>query len=93
MALTFPNESREYRRARNALLEQEIQLRRQMEEVAAARRALPAGGPVPEDYVFDGLGEDGAPTKIRLSELFRPGTDTLLLYNYMFPRYKRGARS
>jgi predicted dithiol-disulfide oxidoreductase (DUF899 family) len=92
MSITFPNESREYRRARNALLEQEIQLRRQMETVAAARRALPAGGAVPEDYVFDGLSDSGAPTKIRLSELFRPGTDTLLLYNYMFPRYKTDTR-
>jgi predicted dithiol-disulfide oxidoreductase (DUF899 family) len=56
MPVKFPSESREYRQAHNALLEQEIALRRQMEAVAAARRALPAGGKVPENYVFDGLG-------------------------------------
>ena len=38
MAITFPGESAEYRAARNRLLEQEIELRRVMEAVAAARR-------------------------------------------------------
>lgn len=42
----FPNESAEYRAARDALLEAEIALRRQTEAVAALRRALPPGGPV-----------------------------------------------
>ena len=37
----FPNESPEYRQARNALLAQEIELRRHIERVAALRRALP----------------------------------------------------
>lgn len=92
MGITFPNESREYRETRNALLQQEIELRRQMEAVAVARRGLPPGGKVPEDYVFDGLGKDGKPAKIKLSELFHEGTDTLLIYNYMFPRYKTDAR-
>jgi predicted dithiol-disulfide oxidoreductase (DUF899 family) len=92
MGMTFPNESREYRQARDALLEQEIALRRQMESVAAARRAMPMGGEVLQDYVFDGLGASGKPTKIQLSELFRSGTDTLLIYNYMFPRYKTDTR-
>jgi predicted dithiol-disulfide oxidoreductase (DUF899 family) len=49
----FPSESAEYRRARNGLLEAEIALRRQIEAVAAQRRALPPGGEVPEDYVFE----------------------------------------
>jgi predicted dithiol-disulfide oxidoreductase (DUF899 family) len=49
--------------------------------VAAARRELPAGGVVPEDYVFDG-GEG----EVRMSELFTPGKDTLAIYNFMFPR-------
>jgi predicted dithiol-disulfide oxidoreductase (DUF899 family) len=92
MGVTFPNESSEYRQARDALLQQEIALRRQTEAVAAARRALPPGGNVPEDYVFDGLGADGKPAKIKLSDLFRDGTDTLLIYNYMFPRYKTDSR-
>ncbi len=92
MGVTFPNESREYRCARDALLEQEIALRRQMEAVAVARRALPPGGKVPEDYVFDAAGTDGKPARIRLSELFRDGTDSLVIYNYMFPRHKADAR-
>ena len=40
----FPNESPEYRRPRNALLAEEIELRRHIERVAALRRALPPGG-------------------------------------------------
>jgi predicted dithiol-disulfide oxidoreductase (DUF899 family) len=92
MRVTFPNESLEYRQARDALLEQEIALRRQMEAVAAARRKLPQGPAVLQDYVFEGLGPNGKPAKIKLSELFRPGTSALLLYNYMFPRYRGDLR-
>jgi predicted dithiol-disulfide oxidoreductase (DUF899 family) len=54
MAIAFPGESAGYRRARDRLLEQEIELRRAMEAVAAARRRLPPGGIVPQDYVFHG---------------------------------------
>ena len=50
MSMTFPNESPKYRAARNALLEREVALRRQMEAVAVELRALPPGGDVPEDY-------------------------------------------
>jgi predicted dithiol-disulfide oxidoreductase (DUF899 family) len=57
-----------------------------MEAVAAARRELPPGGPVPEDYVFQGAGADGNPTDVRLSELFAPGKDSLAIYSFMFPR-------
>jgi predicted dithiol-disulfide oxidoreductase (DUF899 family) len=84
--MTFPGESAEYREARNRLLAQEIEVRRAMESVAAARRRLPPGGVVPEDYVFQGLGADGAETDVRLSELFAPGKDSLVIYNFMFPR-------
>ena len=52
MGVTFPGESKEYRAARERLLEQEIELRRAMEAVAVARRELPRGGVAPEDYVF-----------------------------------------
>jgi predicted dithiol-disulfide oxidoreductase (DUF899 family) len=92
MSLTFPNESAEYRAARDRLLEQEIALRRAMESVAIARRALPPGGKVPEDYVFDGVGGDGKPQKIRLSALFAPGKDSLVIYNFMFPRFPSDTR-
>ena len=82
----FPGESGEYRAARDRLLEPEVALRRAMEAVAAARRALPPGGIVPEDYVFQAAGTDGLVTDVRMSELFQPGTDTLVIYNFMFPR-------
>ena len=45
----FPGESSKYRRARNELLEAEAELRRLNEQVAAQRRALPAGGLIRED--------------------------------------------
>jgi predicted dithiol-disulfide oxidoreductase (DUF899 family) len=86
MGMAFPGESVEYRAARDRLLDQEIELRRAMEAVAAARRALPPGGVVPEDYVFQGQGDAGAPADVRLSELFAPGKDSLVIYNFMFPR-------
>ena len=85
MGVTFPNESPAYRAARDKLLQREIALRREMEAVAAEIRALPPGGAVPEDYEFDHVDAKGAPAKVRLSELFRSGTDTLILYHYMFP--------
>jgi predicted dithiol-disulfide oxidoreductase (DUF899 family) len=76
MSITFPGESTDYRSARDRLLEEEVKLRRAMEAVAVARRALPPGGLTPDDYVFDGLGPDGAPMKWKLSELFAPGKDS-----------------
>src|ERR671924_1177015 len=86
MSTTFPGESAEYRAARNRLIEQEMELRRAMEAVAAARRRLPPGGAVPEDYLFDGADADGTPTQVRMSELFAPGKDSLAIYSFMFPR-------
>jgi predicted dithiol-disulfide oxidoreductase (DUF899 family) len=86
MAVRFPGESADYRAARDRLLEQEIELRRAMEAVAAARRELPPGAVVSEDYVFQGAGADGAQTEVRLSEVFAPGKDSLVVYNMMFPR-------
>jgi predicted dithiol-disulfide oxidoreductase (DUF899 family) len=86
MSIAFPGESSAYRAAREQLLEQEIALRRDMEAVAVARRALPPGGPIPEDYVFQGLRRDGTPGDVRLSELFSPGRTALAIYSFMFPR-------
>ena len=91
MGVSFPNESPEYRAARNRLLQREATLRREMEAVAAEIRALPPGGAVPEDYEFDQIA-NGAPAKVRLSELFRPNTDSLILYHYMFPRHRTDKR-
>jgi predicted dithiol-disulfide oxidoreductase (DUF899 family) len=86
MDIAFPGESAEYRAARDRLLEQEIELRRAMEAVAAARRRLPPGGVVPQDYIFQGQEPDGSPAQVRLSELFAPGKDSLVIYSMMFPR-------
>ena len=86
MTISFPGESAEYRTARNRLLVQEIELRRATEAVAASRRSLPPGGAIREDYVFQGAGPDGAPRSVRLSELFEPGKNSLVIYNFMFPR-------
>ncbi len=81
----FPNESRQYREARDELLVAERDLRRQSERVAAQRRALPPGGAIPEDYAFD----EGGRT-VTLSELFG-SHQTLIAYSFMFsPR--EGAR-
>jgi predicted dithiol-disulfide oxidoreductase (DUF899 family) len=74
----FPNESAAYRRARTALLAEEIMLRRQIEHVAEQRRALPPGGEVNKDYSL--VGADGPVT---FAALFG-GKETLAVYNYMF---------
>ena len=86
MDIVFPGESAGYRAARARLLEQEIELRRAMEEVAVSRRALPPGGPVPQDYIFQGARAGGDQIDVRLSELFAPGKDSLVIYSFMFPR-------
>jgi predicted dithiol-disulfide oxidoreductase (DUF899 family) len=86
MGVSFPGEPAEYRAARDKLLEQEAELRRVTEEVAVARRGLPPGGAVPQDYVFTGVGAGGQPVDVRMSELFAPGRETLVIYNMMFPR-------
>jgi predicted dithiol-disulfide oxidoreductase (DUF899 family) len=86
MEITFPGESAEYRAARAALLEREIELRRMTEAVAEQRRALPPGGLIPEDYAFHGEGPHGETVEVHLSELFAPGRDSLAIYSFMFPR-------
>src|SRR6185437_3849333 len=74
----YPNESAEYRRARQALLVEEIELRRQIERVAEQRRALPPGGEVHKNYRFQG--ESGPTT---FADLFGD-KQTLLVYTFMF---------
>ena len=90
MGITFANESPAYRAARDRLLAAEIALRRQMEAVAEQRRNLPPGPSIAEDYAFESA--DGA-ERVRLSELFRPDSDTLLIYAYMFPRHSGDRRA
>ena len=76
--MRIPNESPEYRAARTALLEQEIELRRQISRVAAERRALPPGGPVTGDFRFEG---EAGPTDF--AGLFGD-KQTLVVYSFMF---------
>jgi len=81
----FPGESPAYRAARDKLLDAEIELRRATEAVAMQRRKLPLGGEVPQDYVFDEIVDGkGTKRKVRMSELFAPGKDSLILYNFMY---------
>lgn len=82
-SVRFPNESGAYRTARNRLLEAELDLRREVERVAALRRKLPVGGMVPTDYAFEEMGSDGTARRVHLSELFGD-KDTLVLYSYMY---------
>lgn len=74
----FPNESADYRRARQALLAEEIELRRHIERVAELRRALPPGGEVTGDYRF--TGEHG---ETDFADLFGD-KQTLVVYSWMF---------
>ncbi len=87
-SVRFPGETASYRDARNELLEAEINLRRNIEEVAALRRKLPVGGAVPEDYAFEegpqDLSDSGPGKTTRISELFQHGKDTLALYSFMY---------
>ena len=79
------NESSEYRQARDALLAEEIELRRHIVRVAEQRRALPPGGAVTKDYRFEG--ESGA---VGFTDLFA-GKDTLVIYSFMYgPQRKEG---
>jgi predicted dithiol-disulfide oxidoreductase (DUF899 family) len=74
----FPNESAAYRNARNELLAEEIELRRNVERVAAQRRALPPGGELSQDFEF--ISESGP---VRFSSLFGD-KDTLMVYSMMY---------
>jgi predicted dithiol-disulfide oxidoreductase (DUF899 family) len=87
----FPGESNEYRRARNDLLRNELDLRRQIEAVGVQRRQLPLGGEVPTDYTFEEWDPGvGAPRSVRLSELFDAGKDALFVYSFMFKPGRQG---
>jgi predicted dithiol-disulfide oxidoreductase (DUF899 family) len=82
--IRFPNESGEYRQARDALLAEEIELRRHIERVAAQRRALPPGGALKKEYRFEG--ESGPAS---LADLFGD-KQTLAVYSYMYgPKRER----
>jgi predicted dithiol-disulfide oxidoreductase (DUF899 family) len=89
-AVRFPGETSDYRRARNELLDAEEKLREHQERVSAQRRALPPGGLIREDYIFQDA-SDGR--DVKMSELFNPGRDSLVIYGMMFPRWQEDQRA
>ena len=58
--LRYPNETKAYRDARDALLKDEQELIDKMKAVALRRRKLPPGGQLKEDYVFQWAGDGKA---------------------------------
>jgi predicted dithiol-disulfide oxidoreductase (DUF899 family) len=79
----YPNESSEYRKARDLLLKDEQELIDKVKAVAARRRKLPPGGQLKEDYVFKWANDGKVGTSVKFSELFED-KNTLLLYSFMF---------
>ena len=80
----YPNESPEYRAARNELIVEEIELRRRLERVASRRRALPPGGEIPQDFLL--TSETGP---VRFSSFFGD-KDTLAIYSMMYGPQRKG---
>jgi predicted dithiol-disulfide oxidoreductase (DUF899 family) len=81
--LRYPNETREYRDARDALLKEEQELVDKVKAVAARRRKLPLGGELKQDYVFEWANDGKVGQRVRFSELFGD-KNSLLLYSFMF---------
>jgi predicted dithiol-disulfide oxidoreductase (DUF899 family) len=81
--LRYPNESREYREARDALVADERALIEKVKAVAAKRRTLPLGGELKEDYVFQRASDGKVGEKVKFSELFGDKS-SLLIYSFMF---------
>lgn len=75
----FPGESDAYRNARQALLAEEIELRRRMTRLSEQRRALPPGPVIAKDYRF----KDENGKEVGLIDLFG-GHDTLVAYFWMY---------
>jgi predicted dithiol-disulfide oxidoreductase (DUF899 family) len=79
----YPNESHEYRGARNELLKDEQELVERVKALAEKRRKLPLGGQLKEDYVFQWANDGKVAQRVKFSELFGD-KNTLLLYSFMF---------
>ena len=80
----FPNETADYREARDELLKAEVALVGQIEKVAELRRALPPGGALKEDYEFEELAADRQVRTVKLSELFDGAKTSLFVYSFMY---------
>ncbi|HWD25693.1 MAG TPA: DUF899 family protein [Rhizomicrobium sp.] len=75
----FPGQTEDYRKAREALLAEEIEFRRHMTRVAEQRMALPPGPVIAKDYRF----KDANGADLGLRDLFG-AHDTLVTYFWMF---------
>jgi predicted dithiol-disulfide oxidoreductase (DUF899 family) len=75
----FPGESADYRKARQALLAEEIELRRHLTRVTEQRRALPPGPVIQKNYRF----KDENAFEVGLVDLFGD-KDTLVTYFWMY---------
>ncbi len=83
MELRYPNETIEYRQARDALATEEQDLIRRVKAVAEQRRNLPLGGRLKENYAFAWATNERLGEPVSFQELFRD-KDSLLLYSFMF---------
>src|SRR5918993_591080 len=81
--LRYPNESRAYREARDALLKDEQELADRTQALAAKRRKLPPGGKLKEDYVFQWANDGKVGGPVKFSDLFGD-RNALILYSWMF---------
>lgn len=79
----YPNESSDYRSARDALLAEEKALVEKVKAVAEQRRKLPPGGRIKEDYTFKWATDEHLGKEVKVSELFGD-KDTLLIYSFMY---------
>jgi predicted dithiol-disulfide oxidoreductase (DUF899 family) len=66
--LRYPNESREYRDARELLLKEEQELADKVISVAERRRNLPLGGQLKEEYVFQCANGGRVDESVKFSE-------------------------
>ena len=78
--LRYPNESRDYRDARDLLLKDEQELVDKVKSVAERRRNLPLGGELKEDYVFQWANDGKVGKSVKFSELFADHLVALLIY-------------
>lgn len=75
----FVRESSAYAKAREALLAEEIEVRRHLGRLARQNRELPEGPEMPDHWKL--IGMNGA--EVRLADMFGQH-DTLVLYHWMF---------
>ena len=79
----YPNENQAYRDARDALLKDEQELVDKVKALAAKRRALPLGGELKQDYIFERANNGKVGERVKFSELFED-KQSLMIYSFMF---------